>query len=182
MTYRGFHLPAVALAFILVLAVGLVGKYSYERFQVLVPLQEELEGAFGVKEVQVERDGGGRIKVHLKMEAGRSLVEMLEEVRQIGTAHGVTLAVSVQDDPNPKLQSLFRRVQIAVEEAILTGEFTRLEEQIEHLAEAEGVEWELAVDRDFVYLTLLEGPNVLRRVISRASSPQGEGPLSVGGV
>jgi hypothetical protein len=73
---------------------------------------------------------------------------------------------------------LFQDIQVAVEEAVMTGEFTRLGERVEEFAAEEGVTWELGVDRQFIYLTLSEGENTLRRVISRDRQ---EGSISVRG-
>ena len=50
----------------------------------------------------------------------------------------------MQDSASPELVRIFDRVRIAAEEAIMTGEFTVLEERVQKLAQDHGIAWELA--------------------------------------
>ena len=59
MSYLGLHLPAAVLAFVLVLAVGLLGNHVYEQNQIISPLEAELQQVVGVKKVAVQRSRGG---------------------------------------------------------------------------------------------------------------------------
>lgn len=173
MTYRGLHLPATVRIFILVVAVGLVGRYFYDQTQVVGPLEAELKQAQGISAVRLERLAGGKMVAFLELAPEAALRETWRQVRQIVSGYGANVVVHVQDQASPKLRSLFERISIAAEEAVMTGEFTLLEERVSSLAGAQSVDWDLSVDRDFIYVSLRDESSALQRVISRA--PGGEG-------
>ncbi|WP_461371247.1 hypothetical protein [Candidatus Darwinibacter acetoxidans] len=168
MNYRGFHLPAAFLVFILVIAGGLLGKHVYERTQVMTPLEDKLEEASGVQRVVFQRGPGGKTVVYLELDPAVTLSSAFSQVREIAASSRADLAIYVVDSASQELLHLFERVRIAAEEAIITGQFTLLEERVRDLALAQGVTWELSVDRDYIYVSLADGESVLRRVISRA--------------
>ncbi len=180
MTYRGLHLPTAALVFILVLAVGLIGRFVYDKTQVTGPLEAALQRIPGVDQVRLENRSRGQITAYLELDREAYLAPTLQAVWRTAGEHGVQLAVCVQDTASPELVYLFNRLRIAAEEAIMTGQFTVLEQRVGALAGGEGVAWDLSVDRDFVYVSLRTGDHVLRRVISRAPRSDA-GELYVGG-
>ncbi|HHW71946.1 MAG TPA: hypothetical protein GX393_01795 [Firmicutes bacterium] len=179
MTYRGIYLPVAALVFILLLASGLFGKNVYEQRRIVLPLQSELQEAQGVQSASLQREARGKLAVYLELDPETPLSITLAEVRRIADRFGTNIAVYVRDSASPELVRIFERVQLAAEEAIMTGEFTLLEERVQTWAAAAGVSCELAVDRDFIYVSLIHGPSVLWRAISR--SPGGEAAVSVEG-
>ena len=58
MTFRGFRVQITILVFVVVVAVGLVGKYAYEQTQVISPLQEQLLGLAGVESASLRGPAG----------------------------------------------------------------------------------------------------------------------------
>lgn len=175
MSYRGLHLPAAVLAFVLVLAVGLLGKHVYEQNQIIAPLEAELQQVVGVKKVAVQRSRGGWgsvLEIYLDLDAQVPLGAALGRVRQIAADFGENLVIHLRDSASPELLQLYEQVQLAAEEAVITGKFTLLAERVGQLAGSRGAGWELSVDRNFIYISLTDGEHTLRRVISRA--PEGQ--------
>jgi hypothetical protein len=181
MRLRGFRISVALLVFLGVFVLGMGAQYLHQRTQVISPLVERLLEIPGVLDVSVEKGlfrTGSRTLVILEVEQESSLGLTFGPVYETLAEAGGEYAVYIQDSPNLELLRLFQDIQVAVEEAVMTGEFTRLGERVEEFASEEGVTWELGVDRQFIYLTLSEGENTLRRVISRDRQ---EGSISVRG-
>jgi len=190
MRLRGFRISVALLVFLGVFVLGMGAQYLHQRTQVISPLVERLLEIPGVLDVSVEKGlfrTGSRTLVILEVEQESSLGltfgPVYETLAEAGGEYVVYIQdspnlVYIQDSPNLELLRLFQDIQVAVEEAVMTGEFTRLGERVEEFAAEEGVTWELGVDRQFIYLTLSEGENTLRRVISRDRQ---EGSISVRG-
>ncbi|HBN96430.1 MAG TPA: hypothetical protein DDZ66_09010 [Firmicutes bacterium] len=170
MHFRGFRVQRALLVFVVVFIVGLGVQYLHQQTQVIHPLREQLQDIPGVLSIELEEGPsrrGSRMLVSLDIEQDASLAIVFERVYQTLISTGGDYAIRVQDAPNSAILSLFQRIQIALEEAIMTGEFTALEARVQELADTAGVAWQLGLDREFVYLSLTEGENTLRRVISR---------------
>ena len=173
MRFRGFRIQVVLLVFLVVVALGLGVQYFHQQTQVIHPLAEQLEEIPGVLDVGLTKGffkAGSRMLVSLEVSQDVPLALVFERVHQTLMATGGDYAVQLKDSPNPAMLRLFHRIQIALEEAIMTGEFTTLEKRISILADPTGIDWELGLDREFVYLSLTEGSDILRRVISRGTN------------
>lgn len=179
MHFRGFRFQVALLVFLILSATGLGVKYLHQKTQVLEPLVEQLQAIPGIAHVQPEQsvlDRTSSVLVTLEIQQNAPLGVVFPQVYQTLLAQGGNYAVRVKDAPNQDLLELFQRVQIALEEAVMTGEFTALESRVQSLAEVADVSWELGLDRDFIYLSLAQGASTLRRIISRGS---GEGMIRV---
>ena len=172
MSYRGLHLPAAVLAFVLVLAVGLLGKHVYEQNQIIAPLEAELQQVVGVKKVAVQRSRGGWgsvLEIYLDLDAQVPLGAALGRVRQIAADFGENLVIHLRDR-QPELLQLYEQC---------TGR--RRGGYHWQVHSAGGAVGQLAgsrgrmgavCDRNFIYISLTDGEHMLRRVISRA--PEGQ--------
>jgi hypothetical protein len=171
--FRGFRFQVALLVFLVVSALGLGVKYLHQQTKVLDPLIEQIQGVPGVVDVRSEQsilDRTSRVLLTLQVEQDSRLAVLFPRVYQTLLAQGGTYGVRVEDAPNSALLEVFQRVQIAVEEAIVTGEFTALETRVKQLADEAGLAWELGLDREFIYLSLVQGESTLRRIVSRGVS------------
>lgn len=179
MRLRGFKIHIALLVFVVVFALGLGAQYLHQRMQVIDPLVQRIQDVPGVLDVSIEKgmfNTGAETLVTLQLEEDTSLGLVFGQVYQTLTAAGGDYAVFIQDSPSKELIDLYLDIQIKVEEAVMTGEFTVLEERVKGLANAAGVTWELGVDREFVYLALGVADSTLKRVISRDLN---EGRISI---
>lgn len=179
MRFRGFRIHVALLVFLVALGLGLGVQYYHRQTQVLHPLVEQLEEIPGVLSVRLDQGmfkAGSRQLVSMELAPGVPLVFVFEQVYQTLMASGGEYTIELEDSPNPAILNLFYRIQIAVEEAIMTGEFTTLETRISRLADSVGIDWELGLDREFIYLLLTEGEDNLTRVIRRGTN---EGKITV---
>ncbi len=179
MYFRGFRFQVALLAFLILSALGLGVKYLHQQTQVLGPLVEQIQEISGVAHVQSEKsvfDRASKVLVTLEFTRDVPLGVAFPKVYQTLRAQGGNYVVRVKDEPNDTLIRLFQRIQIALEEAIVTGEFTALEGRVERLAQEEGVTWHLGLDREFIYVSLVQGESTLHRIVNRGS---GEGRIRV---
>ena len=179
MNFRGFRFRVALLAFLILSTLGIGAKYLHQQTQVLGPLVEQIQEISGIVAVQSGKsvlDRTAKVLVTLELAQEASLGVVFPQVYQTLLSQGGNYAVRIKDEPNGTLLNLFKRVQIAVEEAVVTGEFTLLEHRLEDLAEAGGVSWDLGLDREFIYVSLAQGEHSLRRIVSRGS---GEGRVRV---
>lgn len=170
MNLRGFQIKTAVIVFVAVLALGLGLQYLHQATQVLIPLTKELEAVSGVESVRLVRgswSNRSRTLVKLKMDGEVPLSVSIGQAQQILGNLGGTYAIELEDSATVKLNEIFQKVQVVAEEAIMTGEFSLLETRVQALAEAEGLSWELGVDRNFVYLRLRDSTHALQRVIPR---------------
>ena len=180
MRFRGFKIQVALLVFLVVTGIGVGAQYLYQETWVISPLVDDLKGIPGISQVRLEKDDkrtGSRMLVALELDEDMPLAVVFERVYHTLLASGGDYVIQLKDSPSFALLELFQRIQIGLEEAIMTGEFTILETRIQSLADLAGASWELGLDRDFVYLSLTEGENSLRRVISRGSN---EGKVILG--
>ena len=66
----------------------------------------------------------------------------LGRVRQIAADFGENLVIHLRDSASPELLQLYEQVQLAAEEAVITGKFTLLAERVGQLAGSRGAGWE----------------------------------------
>lgn len=169
MQLRGFRMKVALFVFFLVFALGMGVKYLHQQTRVIDPITAQLLQIPGVSSASVEQRllGGSRVLVKLELENDAPLSTVFRKVYQTLASSGGNYAVQVQDSPDATILALFEQMQIAVEEAIMTGEFTLLSNRVERLASTAHVEWDLGLDREFIYLSLTDKDSSLRRVIRR---------------
>lgn len=169
MQLRGFRIKIALLVFLVVFGLGLGTRYLIQRTRVIDPLTVQLQQIPGVTGASAEQHmlGGTRVLVNLQLDAEASLSTVFQRIYQTLSSAGGNYAVQIQDSPDDTILALFQRMQIAVEEAIITGEFTVLSDRVEGLANAAHVQWDLGLDREFIYLSLTAEDSSLRRVIRR---------------
>lgn len=170
MNFRGFRLHKTILVFLLVLALGLSLQHFYQRTKVLQPLLQELSAIPGIEEVALEPSPfplPNRTVVVLSLSREVPLALTLGQVQQTLKYVNGAFEIQLKDEANLELWNLYRQIQVAIEEANITGEFVLLEQRVENWANEAGVAWELAVERDEIYLRLSKESKLLQRVIKR---------------
>ncbi|NLJ80812.1 MAG: hypothetical protein GX335_07300 [Firmicutes bacterium] len=170
MNLRGFKVKKAILVFLITLTLGLGAAYFVQQVQVIGPLLEELESIEGIEEVSLRRRGLGRQakkRIRLKINNEVPIAMVFGHVQHVLEEAGGEFVLQVEDSANPMLWEAFQSIQIPLEEAIMTGRFTLLEEEVKARAENLGTKWALALDRQYIYLVLENEDGVLQRIISR---------------
>lgn len=82
------------------------------------------------------------------------------------------LPIQYQDQRNDQLETLFDQMQFALQEGIVRGNFTEMEQTVKAQAEKAGVQMEMEMDSDAIYVTLNQGESQLLEVIERHGQGQ----------
>lgn len=71
------------------------------------------------------------------------------------------------DQKNDALEKVFAQMQFALQEGIALGNFTEMEQKVRILAENAGIQLELEIDNEAVYVILNQGDAQMLEVIER---------------
>lgn len=94
---------------------------------------------------------------------------------------GAPFMIKLEDNRNPELEQLFRRVNLYVQEALATGQFSAMADRVAEEAAKAGATAQFAVDSERVYIALRQGDAYLYSVVERqpAKVSAGEGGLGL---
>ncbi|HYF81270.1 MAG TPA: hypothetical protein VD973_29490 [Symbiobacteriaceae bacterium] len=90
--------------------------------------------------------------------------------------------LQVQDQRNAKLEESFRRINLYVQEALATGQFSAMADKVDAEAAKAGVTARLEVDQHRVYVAMHDGDAYLYSVSERNVGQQSEKPRTEGGM
>jgi len=147
---------------LLIFGVLLGGKVVYQKKWVDVSILNQSQQIPGV--------------VSAKVVNNNSLKEMVVETNQLTdlrqtsqTLIEVADSVPIRfiDRRNSALEKLFGQIQFAIQEGIARGNFMEMEQNVRSQAEKEGVEIELEMDSDAIYVILNQEQAQLIEVIER---------------
>jgi hypothetical protein len=71
------------------------------------------------------------------------------------------------DQRTPELDDIFQKMQFPIQEGIIRGNFTEMEQTLRELADKNGVNLSLAMDNSAIYLTLTKEDHQLVAVLER---------------
>lgn len=170
MNLRGFKVLKALVVFIIVLALGLGFQYMHRQRSVINPLVQKLENISGISEVRLTSgmlQRRSQTVINLNTDFHVPLAQVFGQLRATLQDAGGNYIIKLENNPNDILWKTFQEIQIMVEEAIMTGEFTLLEKRIQELTVTQKISSELAVDREFIYLRLTNDTSFLQKVIHR---------------
>lgn len=173
MGLQKFRIHAVLLVFILVVAAGL-GLLKYrEQNQIIEPLLGELQSISGIEKAEILPSSLKQVErriINLTLDQTYPLAYTLGLVEQSLANLKGNFTVVLSEQPSMELWTLWEKIQVALEEALITGEFVLLEERIQNLLEDKEVHWELAIDQGHIYLRLSKGEFIIQRGIARQAA------------
>lgn len=170
MNFRGFQTKTALVIFFLIIGCGLGIRHLYMQSQVLIPLHKQLTQLPGVVAIEIGKGKGPEqagTLVSLRLDDEVALGVTLEQVRKVLAGMPGVYTIELEDSADLNLISLFTKIRLAAEEALMTGQFSLMEERVRDLAETQDVVWELSLDREYIYLRLSNRDGMLQRVIKR---------------
>jgi len=171
-----FRILVFFLALLVTLGAFLSVSTLYRKYQVEKPMVEDLQTLAGGR-VELEKE---KNSYQITLIPGKvdNLQDYYQKVQKsIATRlPGKEVQITVKDKPGPELEALFTELQPAIYEALASGRFVWLEEEIARRTGDGNIRFQLLVDNDFLYLQMENRGGCLYRVIGRtASQPNGEG-------
>lgn len=170
----GMRVQIIGLTFLLIFGGALAaGQWAYEK-RVRSPLEDSLLTVAGVESVSVEPAAGLRslspsdVRVRLSREADLEHVYLqLEQLAE--EALGPRLGeIRMDDDRDASLEEALRAMRFSIEEAVVTGHFRRMSEDIAAIASEHALDdVRVSMDRRFIYLTLVREEAYLHHLVAR---------------
>lgn len=167
--YAGLHVPRIALAFVVALAV-LMGAYEvWQLERVDRPLLSAVRSVPGVGGARLEESADGEVLIAVELKPVEDLRATYLDIEE--AAHrvlgGRPFAVSVAGTVGPTLAEDFRLVRLAVAEGVETGRYTAMAEKVAEIAAQAGAQGRVDVDGRFVFVQVVRGGQAAYEVVPR---------------
>lgn len=152
----------ICLVGILMFSVLLGGKFIYQKKWVDVSMLSESQQIQGVISAKVETNRGLKEMVVVTdnltnlRQANQKLIKIVDNV-----------PIRFIDRKNETLEKLFEEMQFAFQEGIARGNFTEMAQKVRTQAEEAGVQLELEMDNEAIYVVMNQGDAQLIEVIER---------------
>lgn len=168
MKMAGIKVHLVIIFLLLTLVILVVGNMLYQKYYLTEPLFKLYQKTKVVQDYHV--DGQGRVKkVLVEMKKTNNLQKSYNELLA-GTAQVLgnsEITLELKDRRNDKLEKIYYDSQLIIYEALLKGNFTNMAEAIKKQAKAAGAEAQISIDKNNIYLQLVQGDNYLYEIIPR---------------
>lgn len=160
--------PVVFAAMAVALGLLFGGGFLVKDRTVNGPLASLYEASPAVERYAIEEEAGGYV-ITLKLDEAADLAAAygelaLETDRLLG---GAPYEIRLEDERTPALEATQRRVNLYVQEALATGQFAAMADQVAAEAAQVGQTAEMTVDSQRVYVEIRGDGGYLRSVTER---------------
>ncbi len=172
MNLRGFRVQLALVVFIIILILGLGFQYVLRQKSIINPLNQSLKNIPGVVRSEVKPSfvqRGSYTAINLTIDPEVPMIMTFDSLKETLQATSGKYDIILEDSADQFLWGVFQQLKIVAEEAVMTGEFALLEERVRNLAVEKDIDYELAVDREFVYFRLKNKDGFLQRVVDRGT-------------
>ena len=152
----------ISLVGFLIFGLLLGGKVVYQKKWLDVSLLRQSQQIPGVVSAKIVNNNG--------LKELDVVTNKLTNLRQASLALqklAANLPIRFLDRNNEALKKVFGQMQFALQEGIAQGDFTGMEQKVRILAERAGIQLELEIDNDAIYVILNQGDAQLLEVIER---------------
>jgi len=152
----------ISLVGFLIFGALLGGKVVYQKTWVDVSILSQSQQIPGVVSAKVVNNNSLKemVVVTDKLTNLRQATQTLKKLSD-------NLPIRFQDQRNDSLEKLFGQIQFALQEGIVLGNFTEMAQNVRQQAEKEGIQLELEMDNNAIYVILNQGQAQLIEVIER---------------
>lgn len=147
---------------ILIFSLLLGGTFVYQKKWVDVSILRQSQQIPGVISAKTVESNGQK-----EMVVTTSHLTDLRKTSQALEKLAGDLPIRYLDRTNDSLDKLFGQMQFALQEGISRGNFTEMEQNVNKQAAAAGVQLELEMDSEAIYLVMNQGNAQLVEVIER---------------
>ncbi len=152
----------ISLIGILIFGLLLGGTFVYQKKWVDVSIMrqsQQIPGVISAKTVQ----NNGQKEMVVETNHLSNLRQTSQELEKLAG----NLPIRYLDRTNDSLNKLFGQMQFALQEGISRGNFTEMEQNVKNQADKAGVQLELEMDSDAIYVVMTQGDAQLIEVIER---------------
>ena len=152
------------ISFIGILIFGLLlgGTFVYQKKWVDVSILHQSQQISGVISAKTVQSNGQK-----ELLVGTNHLSNLRETSQELEKLAGNLPIRYLDRTNDSLNILFGQMQFAIQEGISRGNFIEMEQSLKNQADKAGIQLELEMDSDAIYVVMNQGNAQLIEVIER---------------
>jgi hypothetical protein len=176
-----FRIHIIVLVFVVVLGIALAVQHLLFGSRTTSLLLEDITKLPGVTEAEINRIADGVYELVVTLRPRIDLKEVYPLIVKTGEYRLPnqidSIALNGTGQLSPEFKEIWHIIHFSMEEAVITGEFTRMAETIDRIVEASDLTYHwVSVDRDNVYLYLEKGDSYLYQVVPRhILEPEAEG-------
>lgn len=131
--------------------------YAYNSLALTKPLEDKVTkipsiGAFRYERMKTEEKIIVEFTEPSKLRS--SFYQLLDQIQLTNQSN---ITVEISNKANEKLSSFLQEARLPIHEAISTGEYTALPAKLTQLAAKSQLEFNLELDNDFIFLTVVDG-------------------------
>ncbi|HUS87767.1 MAG TPA: hypothetical protein VMW91_00100 [Desulfosporosinus sp.] len=152
----------ISLVGFLIFGLLLGGKVVYQKKWQDVSVLRQSQQIPGVVSAKVVNNNGLK-----EMEVVTDKITNLRQACLALQKLADNLPIRFLDRNNDALKKVFGQIQFALQEGIALGDFTGMEQKVRIQAERAGIQLELEIDNDAIYVILNQGDAQLLEVIER---------------
>jgi len=156
------------LALILTLTVLFAGSYLVDSYKFNHSLNDDLLEIDGVEEIEIDKSSS-IYKVEVTLQSVDNLIKVYEDIKDRieETTKDEKYKLVINSD-STELTKIYEDINLALYEALETGEFVKLGERVDNFAKDYQLDKsEIKVDTDYLYLTLIKEKQELYKVVKR---------------
>lgn len=152
----------ISLVGFLIFGLLLGGKVVYQKKWQDVSVLRQSQQIPGVVSAKVVNNNGLK-----EMDVVTNKITNLSQASLALQKLADNLPIRFLDRNNDALKKVFGQIQFALQEGIAQGDFTGMEQKVRSQAERAGIQLELEIDNDAIYVILNQGDAQLLEVIER---------------
>ena len=152
----------ISLVGFLIFGLLLGGKVLYQKKWVDVSILNQSQQIPGVVSAKV-MNSNSRKEMVVVTDQLTNLRQVSQKLKKLSE----NVPIRFVDQRNASLEKVFGQIQFALQEGIARGNFTEMAQNVRAQAEKEGVQLELEMDNDAIYLILNQEQAQLIEVIER---------------
>jgi hypothetical protein len=152
----------ISLVGFLIFGLLLGGKVVYQKKWQDVSVLRQSQQISGVVSAKVVNNNGLK-----EMDVVTNKLTNLRQASLALQKLADNLPIRFLDQNNDALKKVFGQIQFALQEGIALGDFTGMEQKVRIQAERAGIQLELEIDNDAIYVILNQGDAQLLEVIER---------------
>lgn len=152
----------ISLVGFLIFGLLLGGKVVYQKKWQDVSVLRQSQQIPGVVSAKIVNNNGLK-----ELDVVTNKITNLRQASLALQKLAANLPIRFLDRNNEALKKVFGQIQFALQEGIAQGDFTGMEQKVRSQAERVGVQIELEIDNDAIYVILNQGDAQLLEVIER---------------
>lgn len=177
MSINQLKIPVVVLSLIISLGLLLGGQYFYEHYYLWNEFNGKIAQVLPGAKVSIDRNEDPPV-VYIKSSGITDLQTSYRQIDKVVKSRlGTQYRLVLQDQRTPQLQKAYESSQFAIQEALVTGGFEKMRQQVNQVAEHFQIEARITIDPSNIYLQMKDRHGYLYEVIPRIQ-PAGSFDLS----